>query len=51
MVFGANDAEGHPLPIRFFGDFLRAPKRAVAPDHERMSIFKSARVLTISAGV
>lgn len=26
--------EGHLLPIRFFGDFRRALKRAVTPDHE-----------------
>jgi hypothetical protein len=35
MVFGMPmTLEGHLLPIRFFGDFRRALKRAVTPDHE-----------------
>jgi hypothetical protein len=29
-----HDAEGHPLPIRFFRDFLSTPKRAVTSDRE-----------------
>jgi hypothetical protein len=37
----ANYAEGHPLPIRFFGDFLCTPKRVFASDNEAAAILAS----------